>query len=167
MIAETIALIVLILLCIIGVLLCAFGIGGTFLIAIGAALYNIITWTETIPLHILFILLGIAVFGELAEAAIAYFSIKRAKLRTETFTGLVIGALIGASLLSFLPIIGTIVGIILGAATGVYITEYAFGRNPKRALTIIKILLMSQGISIIMKLSLAAAQIITIIFSLR
>lgn len=167
MFAETIALMLLILLCIIGVGLCVFGVGGTFLIAIGAGLYNLILWKEAIPWHILLALLGLAIFGELFQAAITYFGIKRAKLRKETFIGLVLGALALGSLLSFIPIIGTIIGIFIGAVLGVYVVEWLYGRNPNRALTITKTLLMSQGLSIIAKILIAAGQIITIILALK
>lgn len=167
MLAETIALILLILLCILGVGLCVFGFAGTFLIAIGAGLYNLILWKESIPWEILLLLLGLAIFGELADAAIKYFGLKKSKLRRETFIGLVLGALALGSLLSFLPIIGTIIGIFAGAVLGVYVTEWIYGRNPKRALTIVKTLLMSYGLAIIFKICIAAGQIITIILFLR
>lgn len=167
MLAETIALILLILLCIIGVGLCIFGFAGTFLIAIGAGLYNLILWKEAIPWEILLLLLGLAIFGELADTAIKYFGLKHAKLRRETFIGLVLGALALGSLLSFIPIIGTIIGIFVGAVAGVYVAEWIYGRNPKRSLTIVKTLLMSYGLAIIVKICIAAGQIITIILFLR
>jgi len=70
-------------------------------------------------------------------------------------------------LLSFIPIIGTIIGIFVGAVAGVYIAEWIYGRNPKRAWTIVKTLLMSYGLAIIVKICIAAGQIITIILFLR
>ncbi len=119
-----IALIVLALFTLTGFSLTLVGIGGTFLIVIGALLYNLIVWSWTITPMTVLVLAGLAALGEVLEWIISVYVLKKSGASHYSVVGMIVGAIIGGALLSIIPIIGTLIGIILGAVIGTFVVEY-------------------------------------------
>lgn len=163
---ETIALIVFILLATIGVGLTLIGIGGTVLIAIGAALYNLIIWNWSISLNLLALIVGLALLGELLEWIITYYGVKKHGVTKFGLIGMIAGAFGLASLLSFLPLIGTVIGFFAGAIFGAFIGELLQTYNKKKAWKAAKAALMGRGLVILCKVTIAAVQIVLVIRAL-
>ncbi|RJQ21000.1 DUF456 domain-containing protein [Candidatus Woesearchaeota archaeon] len=155
---ELFALIIFSTLAVIGLILAALGLPGTWTILIGAGLYNLITWNWTISPPILALLAGIALAGELLEWIVTYAVHKRAKTSKNAFLGLICGAIIGGFLLSAIPLLGTVIGICLGAIIGAYLGEFAHHKSHKRALRAAKAAVLSRAAIMGAKLLLAIIQ---------
>ncbi|MBW3016549.1 DUF456 domain-containing protein [Candidatus Woesearchaeota archaeon] len=133
MILEWTAFIILFILALAGTGLTIVGIGGTFLILLGAVLYDLITWSTTISINTLLILAGLAIAGEALEWIVTIIGAKTAGVSRHSLIGTVIGAVIGGMLLSIIPIIGTIIGILAGAITGAFLMELYHTTNVHKA----------------------------------
>ncbi len=154
-----IALIVLALFALGGIMLTIVGIGGTFLIVIGALLYNLITWSMTISSNTLLWITGLAVIGELLEWIITLVGMKTAGVSRHALIGTIVGAVIGGIALSIVPIIGTIIGIVLGAVLGAFIMEVYHTHNTQKAWKAAKAALLGRALVSLAKFVLAIVQI--------
>lgn len=155
---ETIALIVFLVIALFGIGLAALGIMGTFAVLFGAILYDLITWSFTISLPTLGLLLFLAIIGEGAELLITYVTHKRSGASKYALIGTIVGAIIGAVLLSVVPVLGTLVGIALGGLFGAYLAEFWHTRNSDKSWTAAKASILSRGIVMLLKFTLALTQ---------
>src|SRR3990172_4498256 len=121
---QWIALVIFALFALAGIGLTIVGIGGTFLIVVGALFYDLISWSLTISLNTLLWIAGLAILGEILEWIITLLGMKTAGISKYGLMGTIIGAIIGGILLSVVPIIGTIIGIVLGAMLGAFAMEF-------------------------------------------
>lgn len=155
---EILALIVFCIFLISGIGLTLAGIGGGFLILLGALLYDLITWSLAISPETIAILLALAVLGELLEWVVTYYGMKAHGTSRNGIAGMFIGAFTGASLLSFIPIAGTLIGFVVGAVIGTYIAELIETRKSKKAWKAAKASLIGRGLVILCKFTTALIQ---------
>ncbi len=156
---QWIALAVFALLALAGIGLTIVGIGGTFLIVIGALFYNLITWSMAISSSTLLWITGLAVIGELLEWIITLVGMKTAGVSRHALIGTIVGAVIGGIALSIVPIIGTIIGIVLGAMAGAWLLEFYHNKNSQKAWKAAKAALLGRALVSLAKFVLAIAQI--------
>jgi uncharacterized protein YqgC (DUF456 family) len=143
-----------------GIVLTVFGIGGTFLVLLGAILYDLISWSWAIPLTKLGIMLGLAVLGEFLEWAITALGSKAKGVSRLGALGTIIGGIIGGILLSpWLFLIGTFTGVLLGAMIGAFLLELIHTQSAGKALTAAKAALLGRALVSLSKLTLAGIQI--------
>jgi len=161
-----IALVVFLLLSLGGVLLTFIGFAGTFLVVIGAVLYNVITWSFAIPNTIILWIVGLAVFGEILEWLITYIGAKKQGVSTYGIVGTVMGAVIGASLFSVVPVFGTIVGLIVGALVGAFLGEFYHTGQAAKAWKAAKAALTGRALVILSKFLIVTVQIFLVLRAL-
>lgn len=160
MIAHWIGLIVFILFSLVGLLLTFVGIMGTFSIFLGAAAYNLITWSWTISWKTLLIILGLAVLGEILEWFVDAIHSRSRGVSTAGTVGSIAGMIIGAILFSpLIFVIGTVIGMLAGAVAGAYIGELIVMKDSKKAWRAAKIALVGRALVALMKTTLAIIQI--------
>lgn len=159
MIQETIALAALIIFSLTGVGLSLIGIGGTFLVALGALIFDAIMWNMTIPITTIAILFSLALLGEIFEWAITLITIKTKGVSRYGLIGTILGAVLGGVILSIIPILGTILGIVLGSLLGAFLLEYYHTWNSHKSWKAAKAALLSRGIVMLTKTGIAVIQI--------
>lgn len=131
---DSIILGTLVLCCVVGVLMTALRLPGTWVILAAAIGYGWWTDWQRIGAVLAGVLCGIAVVGEIVEFAVSALTTRRAGASRQAAWGGLIGGFIGmiflASLLSLpLPVVGTMMGAVAGAMVGCFggalITELA------------------------------------------
>ncbi len=156
---QWIAAAIFFLLSLAGIGLTIVGIGGTFLVLIGALIYNLITWSFAISVSTLFWIAGLAVLGEALEWIITLVGMKTAGVSRRALIGTIIGAVIGGIALSIIPVIGTIIGIFLGAILGAFLLEYIHSRKTRKAWKAAKAALLGRALVSLSKFIIAIIQI--------
>jgi len=165
MILETIALIVAIIFFLAGLIVSVFGIGGTFLVFAGAALYNLITWSWTVHEWTLGILLFIAVLGEILEWVLSVYGGKKAGMSNWTLVGFILGAIVGLFVGVPILLIGPVVGAFIGAFVGAFLFSFVENKDLSKAFNAgIRAFLTRLGVSI-MKIALALIMIVIFFLS--
>ena len=134
MILETIALIVVSIVFLLGVILTALGLPGTFAVFAGAILYNLITWSWAISLKILLVILGVSVLAEIIEFVFSAWGSKRLKLSNKAMIGMIIGSIIGGIIGFPVFLIGSVIGVMVGAFIGAFVFSYFEQRSFRKAL---------------------------------
>ncbi|UCE61640.1 MAG: DUF456 domain-containing protein [Phycisphaerales bacterium] len=121
---EIAGLILLILCCVIGVLITALRLPGTWVIVAGAAVFGWwCDWTR-VSLTLLVILIGIGLAGEAIELLASMFTARRAGASRRAAWGGLTGGIVGMFLFSLpVPVVGTIVGALLGCFAGAMVAE--------------------------------------------
>jgi uncharacterized protein YqgC (DUF456 family) len=143
-----------------GVILAFFGIGGTFLVLAGAALYDLATWSWAVSPMALLWLAGLAVPGEIAEWLITVAGAKAKGVSGYGIFGTVLGAILGGALLSpVMPIVGTVLGIILGAMFGAFCLELLHKGDVQHAWQAAKAAFLGRALVSFCKTALAIVQI--------
>ncbi|MBW2969129.1 DUF456 domain-containing protein [Candidatus Woesearchaeota archaeon] len=134
MVVETIGLILLILLCFLGILISFFGISGTWLVLLGAVVYNLMHWSWVITIHWLVLLLVLATTVEILEFSLAGITAKHYGASKIGIIGAIIGAVLGA--LIGIPglLFGSVLGLLLGAFLGAVLFEFIFKKDISKAL---------------------------------
>jgi len=156
---EWIALVIFGVLALAGIGLTFIGVGGTFLILLGAVLYNLISWNLTISVNLLLWLAGLAILGEILEWLITVVGMRAAKVSKHAITGTIVGGVIGAFALTVIPIIGTIIGLILGAIIGAFIAEFYHTGHAQKAWKAAKAALLGRALVSLSKFIIAVIQI--------
>ncbi len=122
----------LVLVCLIGVVLTAVRLPGTWLIVVSAAGY---AWSEEwarASLTLLAILIGLALFGEGIELFASIITARRAGASRKAAWGGMLGGILGMIFLSFLvpiPFVGTVIGALLGCFLGATLVEMSVRRD--------------------------------------
>lgn len=112
-----------------------FGLPGTVIILIDAALYAVITGFEKLGFKILMILLILSILAELADFAVGMGGAVKFGASIKSFWASIIGALIGAFLMTpFLFGLGTVAGALFGGFIGVLTVELLRRNRLKPAL---------------------------------
>lgn len=120
------------LFCLMGVLLTAVRLPGTWLLLATAVAYGWWTGWERIGTTTILILTGMAVVGEVVEILASVVSARRAGATKQAAWGALIGGFVGMLFLSFLvpiPLIGSMVGAVVGCFGGALIAELAMKKN--------------------------------------
>ena len=134
MILEIVALIIASLVFLVGLIIAALGLPGTFVILAGAIIYNLITWSWSIPFEILAILFALALLAELIEFIFGLLGAKIFKMSGWNTFGFIAGLLIGAIIGVPIPIIGSVIGMLVGGFLGAFIVSYIEKNNFKKSL---------------------------------
>ena len=134
MILEIVALIIASLVFLVGLIIAALGLPGTFVILAGAIIYNLITWSWSISFEILAILFALALLAELIEFIFGLLGAKIFKMSGWTTFGFIAGLLIGAIIGVPIPIIGSVLGMLVGGFLGAFIVSYIEKNNFKKSL---------------------------------
>lgn len=109
---------------ILGIFSTIFGIPGTVIILIDAAVYALFTGFESISGRVLITLLILSVLAELTEFAVGMGGAAKFGASKKSLTASVIGGFIGALLLSpFIFGLGAILGVFFGGFAGVFGVE--------------------------------------------
>ena len=118
-----IAVLLLVLFCVAGLVLIPLGMPGTFLIIIGAAVYNLIHWSMAVSLPILGVLLMLAVLAEVLEYILGMkLAEKRGTSRPAVY-GAIIGGIVGTFAGVPVPVIGSVIGLFVGVFAGAFVFE--------------------------------------------
>lgn len=121
---DAVAMAILALCCLIGVVITALRLPGTWLIVAGAALYGWHgDWTR-VSVAIVVVLAVIALIAEALELLVSVLTARRAGASQRAAWGGLIGGIVGMCLFSIpVPLIGTIIGALLGCFVGATIAE--------------------------------------------
>ena len=157
-----IAIIIFALLALAGIGLTIVGIGGTFLIVLAALAYNLITWSLSISVNTLLWLFGLAILGEVLEWIITAIGIKASGVSRYALIGTILGAIVGALALSFIPIIGTIIGLFIGALLGAFLLELIHSGKSKKAWKAAKAAFVGRALVSLTKFVIAIVQILLV-----
>ena len=131
---------------ILAVLLVALGLAGSvipvlpgpFLIWLGALVYAWASDFTVIGWGMLTVLLVLAVAAWWSDLFLSTVMSRRAGASWKAILGAIVGGLVGAMLLSGVPIFGTILGALLGAMAGMWIVEYFDKGNHEAATTAVQ-----------------------------
>lgn len=166
MILETLALIIVSFIFLVGLVLVALALpGGTFVILGGAALYNLITWSWSVSLQTLIILLGIALVAELIEFVFGVYGAKRHGLSNWVTLGFIAGLIAGAVVGLPVPVFGSILGVFVGAFVGAFVFALIEKGDVKKSLRAGLAAFVTGFTSIIIKLALALGMIAVFVFA--
>lgn len=122
-------------LCLLGVLMTAVRLPGTWLLLAAAVAYGWYTGWERIGTATVLILAGVAIVGEVVEILAAVVTARRAGATKQAAWGALIGGFVGMLFLSFLvpiPLVGSMVGAVVGCFGGALLTELAMKKNLAR-----------------------------------
>jgi uncharacterized protein YqgC (DUF456 family) len=125
-----------------GVLLCTsllvyVGLSGNFVLVALALIYALVTGFHSIGWHLLILLLGIAVVGEILEYLIGIFYVHKKGASKKGVVGAFVGGLAGAALgAPLFPIAGAVLGSFVGAFLGAILGEYWHQRRLEPSLRI-------------------------------
>ena len=112
-----------------------FGIPGTFVIFLVSLIYGLITHFSQITQTLIWILLGIALFGELMEYFAGIFGAKKFGASKAGIIGAIVGGIIGGIVgTGILPLAGSVIGLLIGAFSGAFFIELAIKKKPAQAL---------------------------------
>ena len=133
---EIFGMVVFVAVLLLGIISPFFGLPGTFIIVADALVYGLINRFQKITVAFLFLLLGLAVAGEIFEF---FSSILGAKHYGASRLGL-IGAFLGGILgifagNSLLPVLGPLLGGLVGTFVGAFLFELFRKGGPKGAVT--------------------------------
>jgi uncharacterized protein YqgC (DUF456 family) len=118
-----------------GIFSILFGIPGTVIILIDAAIYAAATGFDRIGAKILITLLILSILAELSDFAIGMAGAIKFGASRRSLLASVAGCLIGAALLSPLMLgVGAVIGAFVGGFAGVFISELLRQSNMKPAL---------------------------------
>lgn len=126
---DILAIVAFLLLSIIGLLVIPAGIPGTFIIVGASGLTGLMTGWDVVSLSLIFIFLGLAIFGEVGDYLFSVASGKRYGASKYSLIGSFIGAVVGSILGLPLPVIGNLLGAFLGAFVGAFVTEFILGND--------------------------------------
>lgn len=118
--------------CLLGVLMTAVRLPGTWLILAAAAAYGWWSDWREVTVAIVVVLGAVAIVGELLELLMSVFAARRAGASGRASWGGLIGGLLGMIFLSFLvpiPLLGTMLGALLGCFAGSMLGELSVGRK--------------------------------------
>lgn len=111
------------------------GIPGTFVIFLASLIYGIITHFTQVTQALIWILLGIAIFGELMEYFAGIFGAKKFGASKAGIMGAIVGGVLGGIVgTGILPLIGSVIGLLIGAFSGAFFVELAIKKKPAQAL---------------------------------
>ena len=157
-------------LCIVlGVLMVPLGLPGTWLIVVGAALYSIFfsfDGGDSSAWAVNFILIGIAVFGEIVEFFVGTLGSKPLKVSNGAIVCAFIGGIVGAIIGVPVFLIGSLLGVFLGAFLGAFIWELATLGSVGRALTNALAVLATKVVATFLKTTLAIGMGVYLVFKL-
>lgn len=162
MIPEIIGAVLLAMLILLGLGLVVFGLPGTFIILLGAVIYDVVTWSWDISGTTLLILLGIAVLGEIFDVIASGIAVKKSGSSFIGVLGAVIGGIIGGIIGVPIPILGSVIGVFIGAFLGAFTFELLHYRNFKKAWHAGAAAFVGRLVSIFFKLALSVIMIIMI-----
>ncbi|MBN2439166.1 MAG: DUF456 domain-containing protein [Deltaproteobacteria bacterium] len=112
-----------------------FGLPGTVIILIDAAMYAAVTGFEKIGFKILVTLLILSILAELADFAVGMGGAVKFGASRKAFWASVVGGLIGAALMTpFLLGLGAVAGAFLGGFAGILIVELLRQKRLKPAI---------------------------------
>lgn len=114
--------------CILGVLLTALRLPGTWLIIVTALVYGWWTEWERFGWVLIAVLVGVALAGEAIELLASVITARKAGASRRAAWGGLIGGILGMLFLSipiFFPPIGTVVGALVGCFVGAAIAEFS------------------------------------------
>jgi uncharacterized protein YqgC (DUF456 family) len=115
---------ILLLVSLIGVVLTAVRLPGTWLILIAAGVYGWTTEWRRVTVLVLLLLAGVAVIGELIEFFASMVTVRKAGASRQAAWGALLGGFAGMFIFTIpVPIIGTIIGAVLGCFCGALIGE--------------------------------------------
>jgi len=152
---EIIALIVLILFILAAFILVFFGMPGTFLILIGALIYNLITWSWSIGWTALIILLVLALLGELFDVVASAVTARHFGSSWVGVFGAVLGGIAGTVIGVPVPVLGSVLGLFIGAFVGATLFELVRQRSVRKGLRAGVGAFVGRITSIFVKLALA------------
>jgi uncharacterized protein YqgC (DUF456 family) len=120
---------------IVGLVGIPFGIPGTFIIFLASLLYAAITHFSQVTPVLIWVLLGIALFGELMEYFAGIFGARKFGASKAGVIGAVAGGIVGGVIgAGFLFLIGSMVGLLIGAFLGAFLVEVVIKKKPAQAL---------------------------------
>ncbi len=116
--------------CLVGVVLTAVKLPGTWLMVLSAGVYGWATGWERVTLIVMAVLVGAALVGEAIELAASVLTARKAGATRQAAWGGLIGGFVGMFVFSLpMPIIGTIAGAIIGCFVGAAVCELTARRK--------------------------------------
>lgn len=164
---EILALILFFIVMAAGLILLVFGLPGTWVILIAAALFDWITGNPGIGWGLLGLLLLLATIGELVEFISGILGAKKYDASGQATVAAFIGGIVGAVI--FAPIafgLGAILGAFLGAFTGAFAIEYIRDNEFRRAWRSGLGALIGRVLGFVTKFAIALGMIVLIVSAL-
>lgn len=112
-----------------------FGIPGTFVIFLASVIYGVITHFSQVTQTLIWVLLVIALFGELIEYFAGILGAKKFGASRAGIMGAIAGGILGGIVgTGILPLIGSVIGLLIGAFSGAFLVELILKKKPAQAL---------------------------------
>ncbi|MBS3125655.1 hypothetical protein J4211_05415 [Candidatus Woesearchaeota archaeon] len=159
---EYLAFILFVLCVIVGILTSIIGFSGPFLVVIGAVMFDIITWSQSISFWSIGLVFMLAVAGELIEAFILYHAGK--KLSPLGKEGMLSGAIFIGKL--FTKKRWRFGGMLAGGVLGTFLGEWASGKSAKIAWNNVKSLLFQKVLASVIKIVIIFVQVWIVLWEL-
>lgn len=151
----------------VGLLFIAIGLPGSWLIVGAAFLFAVLTGFEDISRNILFLLLGLAVLGEIVELLLGIFVAKKYGASRYGLWGAFFGGLAGAMMgTALFPVMGSILGAMAGAFLGAFLMEAFREVRTEERLRAGFGALMGRVIATTMKLGIGLVMVLVILLRL-
>ena len=112
-----------------GLMLIPFGLPGLWLIVLAIIGYGWLTDFQTMSAWFLFLVIALALAGELIEAWIGFRFAQRYGGSSRAGWGALVGGLVGAVVGVPIPLVGSVIGGFLGAFAGAALFEYTRARR--------------------------------------
>ena len=134
-ILSTLGLIIYVLLLLAALLLVPLGFPGTWLMVVASFVYSLVTDFQTgkSDFWVLFIVVVLAVVGEVLEFGIGVWGGKKMSVSNRTIVSSLIGGILGAFIGLPVLLIGSLVGFCLGVFLGAFISEILEKKDWRKA----------------------------------
>lgn len=150
-----------------GLVLVPIGLPGTWLMLAAALVFVLATGGEVMSWTAFFWLLGLAIVGEILEAAAGMGGAGAAKGSIWSAVAACVGGLAGALAGSAVaPVVGSIAGGFLGTFLGAYLAEYTIAKQRNHAGRVAKGAVIGKAIGIAAKLGMGVAMLVVITIAL-
>jgi uncharacterized protein YqgC (DUF456 family) len=126
---TTLAVILLVGLCLVGLLLIPLGLPGLWIMVGGILAYGWLTAFRTVGIATIAIALGIAFLGEIVDNWLGFRFARRYGGSSRAGWGALAGGLIGAAIGVPVAVVGSVIGAFIGSFVGAAIFEYTSSRH--------------------------------------
>jgi len=126
---NTLAVVVLTLGCVLGLALVPLGLPGLWVMALAVIGYGWMTGFRSVGTATIFIVLGLALFGEIIDNWLGFRFAKKYGGSSRSGWGALLGGIVGAIVGVPIPIIGSVIGAFLGSFVGAAVFEYTYSTH--------------------------------------
>lgn len=166
---QTIAIIFVIVLILVGILMVPLSLPGTWVIAFTGVMYSLIYPFDGGATSVYWVngwLIGLAIFGELMEFGVGTLGGKAVKVSTGAILSAFIGGLIGLFVGVPVFLVGSLIGLFLGAFLGAFFYELVVIRQVGRAFATACTVLATRIVASMLKLILGIGMAVFLLINI-